>query len=93
MGSNAKTLEQEILRLCRPHFNNAEPVRIMTVTKINDNSVDLKLIVGENEMPFTNVPVLKPAYGTSSMNLLLGDRVLVVFNQGKIASPIVIGKI
>ena len=93
MASNAKTLDNEIVRVCKPYFNHCEPSVFATVTRVHNNRVDIALAVGEDVIPYGNVPVLKPCFGSGSLNLAIGDRVLLIFQAGSIKAPIIAGKL
>nr|WP_319372447.1 hypothetical protein [uncultured Methanobacterium sp.] len=94
MGSeNAKTLDQEIKRAMAPYFNHVEPSVFATVTRVHATNVDITLAVGEDTIPFYNVPVLKPCYGSESLNLAIGDKVLLIFQAGSITAPVIVGKL
>lgn len=89
----AKTLDEEIKRAMSPYFNFVEPSVFTTVKRVHDNTVDIELSIGDNKIPISQVPVIKPCYGTGSLNLAIGDRVLLVFQAGNIKAPVVIGKL
>jgi hypothetical protein len=93
MDRNAKTLDSEIVRVCKPYFNHCEPSVFATVTRVHDNTVDIGLSVGQEVIPFGNVPVLKPCFGSGSLNLAIGDKVLLIFQAGSIKAPVIVGKI
>lgn len=93
------TLAQEVVRLCKNHFNNAEPPAIVTVTKVYTNSADVKYSFVDPETGETQniidrkVPILKPCYTGSSLNLKAGDEVMLVYNGGNAANAYIIGKL
>lgn len=90
---NVKTLDEEIRRAMAPYFNYCEPSIFTTVKKVNTSTVDIELSIGENKIPFGDVPVVKPCYGSDSLNLSIGDRVLLIFQSGNIRAPVVVGKL
>lgn len=92
-GREGKTLDLEIKRAMAPYFNYCEPSVFATVTRVHDNTVDIGLSVGQNVIPFENVPVVKPCFGSGSLNLAIGDRVLLIFQAGSIKAPIIAGKL
>lgn len=93
MDRSAKTLDLEIKRAMSPYFNYVEPSVFATVTRVHTTNVDISLAVGENNIPFSNVPILKPCYGTESLNLAIGDKVLLIFRAGSITAPVIVGKL
>jgi len=93
MERSAKTLDLEIKRAMSPYFNYVEPPVFATVTRVHATTVDLSLQVGEDAVPFPKVPVLKPCFGSESLNLVIGDRVLLIFQAGSITAPVVVGKL
>lgn len=91
---STKTLDNEIVRVCKQYFNHCEPSVFATVTRVHTTTVDISLAVGETVIPFFNVPILKPCYGSSeSLNLTIGDKVLLIFRAGSIKAPIIAGKL
>jgi len=91
---NAKTLDMEIKRAMAPYFNYVEPSVFATVTRVHSTNVDISLKIGEDSIPFGNVPIVKPCYGNSeSLNLAIGDKVLLIFQAGNIRAPVIVGKI
>lgn len=94
MGNReGKTLDLEIKRAMAPYFNYCEPSVFATVTRVYNTTADIALTVGEDVIPFGNVPVLKPCFGSGSLNLAIGDRVLLIFQAGSIKAPVIIGKL
>ena len=93
MDRSAKSLDLEIKRAMAPYFNHCEPSVFATVTRVHDNTVDIGLSVGQEVIPFGNVPVLKPCFGSGSLNLAIGDKVLLIFQAGSIKAPVIVGKI
>jgi len=96
--NGAITLAQEIIRLCKNYFNNVEPAKVVTVTKVYSNSADIKYsIVDDDENTQTlsdrKVPILKSCYGSDSLNLKAGDKVLLIYEGGSILNPYIIGKL
>jgi|GEM_PF-5778779 len=90
---SAKTLDMEIKRAMSPYFNYVEPSVFATVTRVHLTTVDISLAIGEDTVPFSKVPVIKPCYGSESMNLVIGDRVLLIFQAGNITAPVIAGKL
>lgn len=94
MDKGAKTLDNEIIRAVSPYFNYVEPSVFAVVTRVHTTSADIKLTVGEDDViPFSNVPVIRSCYGTETLNLNIGDRVLLVFIAGNIRAPVIVGKV
>lgn len=93
VGDGAITLDNEIVRVCKDYFNYCEPSIFAKVTKIHDNTVDIEISTGKNKIPVGDVPVVKPCYGSESLNLALDDRVLLIFQAGSIKAPVVVGKL
>ena len=92
------TLAQEIIRLCKNYFNNVEPPMIATVTRVYTDSADVKYSFEDAEGTIQTivdrkVPVLKPAYGTGTINLETGNKVMLIFEGGSIASAYIVGKL
>jgi len=90
---NAKTLDEEIKRAMSPYFNYCEPSVYATVKRVHADTADISLAVGENIIPFPNVPILKSCHGSESLNLIIGDRVLLIFQAGNITAPVIAGKL
>lgn len=93
MDRSAKTLDLEIKRAMSPYFNYVEPSVFAIVKRVHNDSVDIGLDIGDVPMPFEKVPVVKPCYGSESLNLVIGDKVLLIFQAGNITAPVVVGKI
>lgn len=93
MERNAKTLDQELKRAMAPYFNHVEPSVFATVKRVHNAAADIELAVGRNVIPFQKVPVIKSCYGSESLNLVIGDRVLLVFIAGNIKAPVIAGKL
>lgn len=92
------TLDQEIIRLCKTHFNNTEPPTIATVTKVNSTTADVKHVIYDEEGTLQNIidrdiPIVKPVYGDTSLNLEIGDKVLLCFVGGTESNPYIVGKV
>lgn len=89
----AKTLDLEIKRAMAPYFNYCEPSVFAIVKRVYENTVDIELSKGDVGTLFENVPVVQPCFGSGSLNLDIGDRVLLIFQAGNIKAPVVVGKI
>jgi hypothetical protein len=89
---------EEIKRAMDPHFNYSEPPMIAKVTRVYTGSADVKYSFVDAEgttqtIVDRKVPVIKPAYGTGSINLTVGDKVMLIFEGGSIASAYIVGKL
>lgn len=92
------TLDEEILRLCKNHFNHVEPPLVATVTKVYSKSADVKFTGVDDEgkainVPLRNTPILKLCYGNETLNLKAGDEVMLIFQGGSVANAYIVGKL
>lgn len=93
MADNAKTLDEEIKRAMAPYFNYCEPSVFATVKRVHTSTADIELSRGNVGTLFSNVPIVRPCYGSDSLNLGIGDKVLLIFQAGNIAAPVIVGKL
>ena len=87
-------LDHEIKRIGDDYYNFVHPTRKAEVTSVNTNTVNV--YIESLEYGYEDVPILKPCYKESgitfTLDLVIGDYVLVAFVNGHSGDPIIIGK-
>jgi hypothetical protein len=79
-----KEFTHQIKRMTNAWYNYVEPSAIGNVQAVNGDMVDIIL---NNGMDLPNVPILQ-----NGIEYNINDRVLVIFAEGHIGNPVVIGK-
>jgi hypothetical protein len=82
-----KEFTHQIKRMTGDWYNYVEPSAMGNVTAVNVNMADIAL---NNGLTLPNVPVLQTG---SSLTLNVNDTVLVIFVNGHVGNPVVVGKV
>ena len=91
MNDKTRRLDRELKRLLGGSFNYNEPITKGTVTSVNTKTVDV-LLEGMTDIIF-DVPVIVPPDYTGTAGLSRGDSVVIIFMNGQLEYPHVLGKI
>jgi len=85
-------ISQEIHTLCKEYFNWSEPPIKAVVTAINGNLASVGTVSGTYNDE--GVPILQSCFSgaDSTLNLSVGDSVLIAFIGGHSGNPVIIGK-
>jgi len=95
MGSLIEPYALEIEKLSRDSVPLPSMPREGIIKSINGKRAKIRFIIGGKENKDQNVPILQPNYKTSgaTLNLKKGNKVLIAYRDGKLGSPVIIGRL
>jgi hypothetical protein len=87
----SRHFDREMHRLLRSKFNYSEPPAIGKITRVDDDTVRVSVLLNGMDTPIPDVPVIMPPGYDWFVDIAPGDEVLVIFPGGDIGNPYVLG--